>query len=182
MKFLFAGFAFAAIASAGTIGIGPWFEFGFDPDHAPIVAGCLPEDPAGVPCSAGIGSLNLDAAPWEFNAFTPVKLDVTDASLAGDSFSIFDFGVPIGSTSIVALGPFCGLDPNLCFASPAFSHASFVLPSGAHSLTIAVEAAQILGEGFLRIAPVPEPTYAGLFGIAIAACIGRWRLRKLRHV
>src|ERR1043166_9106643 len=32
---------------------------------------CRPADPGGVPCRAGLGSVNLDAPPWTFTATKP---------------------------------------------------------------------------------------------------------------
>jgi hypothetical protein len=173
MKTLLAFFLLATLAEAGSITVGPWYEFGFDPNHQPTVAGCLPDDPTGVPCRAGIGSLNLDTPPWTFTASSPVTLSVTDAFLSGDSFSIFDFGALVGSTPVVPMGASCGLDPNVCFADPAFSHATFGLLPGPHSLTITVQPAQILGEGFLRVQAVPEPSYVGLLAAVLALCMKR---------
>ena len=167
----------AATAIAGPISIGTWYEFGFDPNHFPMVAGCLPDDPAGVPCRPAIGTVNLDAPPWTFTAPAPVMLAVTDGFLAGDTFSVFDFGVLLGSTPAVLMGPSCGFDPNVCFADPDISHASFLLAAGSHSLTITVQPAQILGEGFFRVQTVPEPGYAGLVMVAAAL----WARRILRR-
>jgi hypothetical protein len=181
MRTLLALVLLAVAAEAGPISIGPWYEFGFDPDHFPSVAGCLPDDPAGVPCRAGIGSINLDAPPWTFTNSSPVLLTVTDAFLAGDSFSVFDFGALVGSTPIVGLGPFCGLDPNVCLADPAFSHASFNLPAGPHSLTITVQAAQLLGEGFLMVSSVPEPSYSGVFAVLVVLCFVRISRNRMQH-
>jgi hypothetical protein len=160
MRLLCVCLVFAGIAAAGPISLGPWYEFGFDPNHTPGVSGCQPADPAGVPCRAGVGSLNLDAPPWTFIAPSLVSLTVTDAFLSGDSFSVFDFGTLVGSTPSVPLaGISCGFDPSVCLADPAFSHATFLLSAGAHSLTLVVQPAQILGEGFFRVQAVPEPSY-----------------------
>src|SRR5207249_3183248 len=91
---------------------------------------------------------------------TAVSLSVTDSFLAGDSFTIFDFGALVGSTPTVSLsGISCGFDPNVCLTNPAFSHATFLLSAGPHSLTITVQPAQIQGEGFFRVQAVPEPSY-----------------------
>jgi hypothetical protein len=117
MRPLIPSLVFAAIAAAGPISIGPWYEFGFDPNHAPVVSGCLPDDPTGLLCRTGIGTLNLDTPPWTFTAPVPVIIDVTDGFLAGDSFTVFDFGVLVGSTPVVPLGPGCGVDPNVCFVA-----------------------------------------------------------------
>jgi hypothetical protein len=106
---------------------------------------------------------------------------VTDGFLAGDGFTIFDCGALIGSTSVVLLGPSCGLDPNVCFPHLALSHASFLLLSGTHSLVITVQPAQILGEGFLRVQAVPEPISTGLIAMTITIWIVGLRYRHGRQ-
>ena len=158
-----------------------WYEFGFDPDHFPIASGCQPDDPAGVPCRPGIGTVNLDAPPWTFVSPTAVDFTITDGFLAGDSFGVLDFGVVVGSTPLVPLnGHSCGLDPRICVVDPEMSHDSFLLPAGSHSITVFVNAAQILGEGFFEFAPVPEPSTdllltSALFVIWCAARASRLR-------
>jgi hypothetical protein len=157
--------------------LGQWYEFGFDAVHLSAVIGCQPADPVGVPCRVGIGSLNLDAPPWTFTAPTPVNLSVTDAFLSGDNFTILDFGALVGSTPAVPLaGISCGFDPNVCLTDPAFSHATFLLPAGPHSLTMVVQPAQLLGEGFFRVQAVPEPSYIlviAMFASLLAKSRGR---------
>jgi hypothetical protein len=166
MRLLVVCLMFAGVATAGPISLGQWYEFGFDPNHSPGASGCQPADSAGVPCRAGIDSLNLDAPPWTFTAPTSVSLSVTDAFLPGDSFTVLDFGAVVGSTPAVPLvGISCGFDPNACLIDPAFSHATFLLSPGAHSLTVVVQPAQIQGEGFFRIQAVPEPAYVMVIAV-----------------
>jgi len=177
MKTLPAALLYASLAVAGPITIGQWYEFGFDPSTHPFAAGCLPADPLGVPCgNTEIGSVELDSPPWTLTALLPVQAQFTDALLAGDSFSIFDFGALVGSTPVVPPDGFCGLDTNICFANPAVSHASFDLAAGPHSLTVRVQEAQIQGEGFVRLLVVPEPSYLGL----VAALLGFGVARLVR--
>ena len=139
---------------------GIWYEFGFDPNHSPLAAGCQPDDPGGVPCRPGIGSVNLDTPPWTFTSPAPVDFTITDGFLSGDFFDVLDFGGLVGSTPAVAFGHSCGLDPDICLADSEASHNSFWLPAGNHSITVSVHPAQILGEGFIRFTPVPEPSTA----------------------
>jgi hypothetical protein len=172
--------AWALPVSAGPVGLNTWYEFGFDPNHAPAVAGCQPADPTGVPCRTGINSTFLDAPPWTFVTPSPVNLAVTDALLQGDSFDVFDSGIAVGSTpSVPSSGANCGLDPSVCFADPRISHATFLLPTGTHALTIDAHAAQILGEGFFRLDEVPEPSTFGLTAL-ILACSCCYACRKRR--
>jgi hypothetical protein len=152
---------------------GIWYEFGFDPNHSPLAAGCQPEDPGGVPCPPGIGSVNLGSPPWIFTSPTLVDFTITDGFLSGDFFDVLDFGVLIGSTPAVAFGNSCGLDPNICVVDSEMSHNSFLLPAGDHSITISVYPAQILGEGFIQFTPVPEPSTALLMICSVLVVI--WR-------
>jgi hypothetical protein len=160
---------------AGSISPNIWYEFGFDPNHAPSAAGCQPADPSGVPCRPGIGTVNLDNPPWAFALPTAVDFTITDGFLAGDSFDVLDFGVLIGSTPSEPLsGHSCGFDPRICLVDPAMSHASFPLPAGPHSISIFVRPAQILGEGFFEVT-VPEPSS---FLVGIASLVWMWKRKS----
>ena len=152
---------------------GIWYQFGFDPNHSPLAAGCQPDDPGGVPCRPGIGSVNLGTPPWTFTSPTLVELTITDGFLSGDFFDVLDFGVLIGSTPAVAFGNTCGLDPYICVADSEISHNSFLLPASDHSITILVHPAQILGEGFFQFTSVPEPSTAALMLCSILFVV--WR-------
>jgi len=171
----------ARSAVAGPIFLAEWYEFGFDPNHFPSVAGCQPADPSGVPCRAGTTPLLLDTPPWTFSSAGVLNLQITDAFLPGDRFSVYDFGVLIGSTPPVPVQlAMCGLDPNQCFTDPAFSHATFQLPPGSHSLTVTVQPAQLLGEGFFRVLAVPEPALSMLGGLTLLVFGGLARRRSRR--
>ena len=179
MRLLVVCLMWAGVAAAGPIALNQWYEFGFDPNHTPNVSGCQPADPGGVPCRAGIGSVNLDAPPWTFTAATAVSLSITDAFLAGDSFSVFDLGTLVGSTPAVPLTPVsCGFDPSVCFIDPAFSHATRLLQSGSHSITINFRPAQIQGEGFFRLQSVPEPSYIVVIAAFVLVLGGGERLLR----
>jgi hypothetical protein len=146
------------------------------------VAGCQPADATGVPCRTGINSTFLDSPPWTFLAPSPVQLTTTDAFLPGDSFDVFDSGMAVGSTPSVPIsGANCGLDPSICLADPGISHATILLASGPHAITFDVHATQILGEGFFRVAAVPEPSTFGVTAlvlISLCACRKLGRVRK----
>lgn len=169
-------------ASGGPIGFQQWYEFGFDPLHSPQVAGCAATEGASVACRPGIGSVFLDSPAWTFTTPQPVELNVTDGLLSGDFFDVFDAGTLIGSTPAVPLGLAvdCGLDPSVCFVTSRISHATFLLPAGSHSLTLDVHPVQVLGEGFFRLDPIPEPGTLALM-VLVGALAGVRYLVRSRH-
>jgi len=153
------------LAQGGSISLGEWYEFGFDPNHSPLASGCAPADPQGVPCRAGIGSIFLDMPPWIATSSSAMEITITDGLLAGDYFDVLVSGVTVGSTpAVTSSGLNCGLDPSVCDVTPGISHAQIVLPPGSFAITINVHPAQLLGEGFFRVDPVPEP---GGFGLGL---------------
>jgi hypothetical protein len=113
--------------------------------------------------------------PWTFTPPAPVVFTIADGLLSGDYFDVFDHGVLIGSTPSVPFFGDCGLDPRVCVLDPSMSHASFVLPAGAHSITVRVHEAQILGEGFFIVEAVPEPATVFLLGSGVALVARRRR-------
>lgn len=103
--------------------------------------------------------------PFTFSSATPTTLKVTDAFCAGDRFRIYDNGVLVGDTSVPTLTScdFPGFtdDPDTANASPSYSHATFALPPGAHSITV-----QVLvgpwgdGRAYIRIDGLTPPAAA----------------------
>lgn len=168
----------AAFAHADTIAPGLWYEFSFT-DVGVQARGCFPEDPDPsaldcLPSSAG-NSVFAPAPPWTFTSTARLRFVVTDAFLHGDSFDIFDEGVPIFSTPAVATdGNGCGDNPVVCLKDPLSSHASFLLSPGAHSITIFPDAIGDAGAAYFQI--VPEPAMLTMLCLALA---GRCLIRLI---
>ena len=92
------------------------------------------------------------SGPFTFDAVGPVRVDVTDTFNSGDVFEIFDNDVSIGSTSFVTPTISSIIDPETAFANSAYSHGSFDLGAGSHSITIKVTENPFgAGRGYLRV-------------------------------
>jgi len=81
------------------------------------------------------GAFNSEGA-FTFISGTPTTLKVTDSFINGDQFEVFDHGTPIGTTSVPANDHrHINGNPGAAFKNPFFSHGTFTLPAGSHSLT-----------------------------------------------
>jgi hypothetical protein len=78
------------------------------------------------------------SGPFYFSNFNPVTVDITDAFWAGDQFRIYDNGNPIGDTSSVPEAKPGVNDPNAAYLDSRYSHGSFRLTPGYHSISIEV--------------------------------------------
>ena len=109
------------------------------------------------------GSFDVEGA-YTFTSSAATTLKVTDAFIDGDQFAVFDNGNLVGTTSTPANdGTQIGFDPDGAFNSPLYSHGSFGLAPGAHSITVeTIAVADCCPEGaaFLRVdtSQLPFPT------------------------
>src|SRR5437867_2513200 len=151
---LFAACAFlvASGASATAIPLNQWEEFQFGATGSALAA-CTG-------CTAGDISVFAPDPPWTFTCATSCLLTVTDGFSSGDQFSFFDFGAPLGLTSVPTLGSNCGGAVLTCLGNAAFSHGLFSLAAGAHSITGIVSTSPFGGGAafFIVRALVPEPS------------------------
>jgi hypothetical protein len=121
----------------------------------------------------------------------PNRVDVTDCQCAGDSFRVVVDGQVVGTTPSVPPEPNCdrfSQDLDACFNDPAFSHASFQLGPGQHSVQI--EVAETIfsgGSGAVRahrvIQAIPTLSQIGL-AVFLLALLGAslFILRRRRAV
>jgi hypothetical protein len=124
---------------------------------------------------SGVGPVFAVEGAFTFTAGGDVEVKVTDDFCKGDRFRIYDFGVPVGDTSLVATGP-CPNDPfsvgpDAAFVDPTYSSGTFPLGPGSHSITIEVITNPFgSGDGYIRVdsagptIPLPEVSeeYPGL--------------------
>jgi hypothetical protein len=119
--------AVAAAVSPCTAYAGPvvvdsgWYRFCFGPSGTPA-HDC--NDPDAV-------SVN----PWTFYSAQPVWVNVTDAFIVGDSFTVSIDGIPF-TTPSVRYDDFWTEQPDIAFASPVYSHGSWLLGAGFHSVDV----------------------------------------------
>lgn len=161
---------------------GPWLVFLFGGTGSMATA-CMGG------CVVGAGSVEAPATPWTFVSATPVRVRITDAFAIGDRFELFDGGMSVGTT-IVPPGGAGGIsDPAPAFASGQYSTGEFILPAGAHSLTLTAIASPFgAGAAYFRVdtagpppgpGVIPEPGSCTLLGAGLAL-LGLWRWRKSR--
>ena len=154
----------ATSAQATGILSGVWYTFQFGATGSALDA-CTS-------CTVGNIGVAAPSAPWTINLAGPFQLIVTDGFLAGDRFELFDFGVSLGLTSLVSStsGGDCSNNVLGCLANPLFSHGTFLLGAGPHSLTGTVTISPFgAGAAFfiIRAVAVPEPGSLALIGLAL---------------
>jgi trimeric autotransporter adhesin len=103
--------------------------------------------------SGGDGAV-ADGSPFAVNAAAPVVFSVTDAFCRGDRFTISDGATTLGTTSAVAVmacpSPGDTADPAVAFTDPSYSHGTFALAAGSHSIGIVVSTSPFGGGGAFR--------------------------------
>jgi hypothetical protein len=152
-------------ARAAPIVSGTWYTFGFGGTNSALVNGT----------GFALGNIGVVApdAPWTINLAGPFQLIVTDGFNAGDRFELFDFGVSLGLTSLVSStsGANCSNAVLACNADPLFSHGTFLLGVGNHSITGTVPISPFGGgAGFFiirAVTQVPEPGSLALVALAL---------------
>ncbi len=90
--------------------------------------------------------------PFTFSSATPAVVSVTDDFNQGDQFRVFDNSVVLGDTNPVPPGNGGEVGPVAAFSDPAYSHGSFLVGAGSHSITIQAIASPFGGgRGYIRV-------------------------------
>jgi hypothetical protein len=128
--------AFATAVTTGT-----WYCMEWDGPVGTTVFNC-----GAYTGSEGTPVADPGPAPWTYSG--PATLLVTDLGFDGDQFNVFDNTSLIGTTSVpVDDDDTCGNDPVICFVDEKFSHGTFILGPGSHSITMTLAAEGQLGDG-----------------------------------
>ncbi len=156
----------AVSAHAGPLALDQWYTFGFGATGSALSSG--------TGFVIGQRSIAIDDSPWTFDCRAGTgghcKLIITDGFLSGDEFQIFNFGIPIFSTPVVAdIGADCGNDEEACLASSDHSQRTYILNPGAYSFSgVVTDSPFSGGAGFLKLV-VPEPGGLALVGVGLLA-------------
>jgi len=129
-----------------------------------------------------LSAFDSSAAPVSFTITlqSAAQLNVTAAGYAGDVFQVFDNASSLGSTSTPTgtNTDYADLNFDQAFSSNKWSHGSWTLSAGTHTITglVTISALQA-GAGAIQVIAVPEPTsYAMLMaGLGLIGLIARRR-------
>jgi PEP-CTERM motif len=149
-------------AQATGILSGVWYTFQFGATGSALDA-CTS-------CTVGNIGIAAPSAPWTINLAGPFQLIVTDGFLSGDQFQLFDNNVSLGLTSAPVAGGDCSNLVLTCLANASFSHGTFLLGAGNHSISGTIPVSPFgSGAGFfiIRAVAVPEPGSLALVALAL---------------
>ena len=140
--------------------------------------------PSGGPCPVNSG-IGIVGNTMTFSSLFGTVLQVTDAFISGENFRVVIDGQTFFTPAATPFAVVNVFDPNEAFANPGYSHGSWSLTPGAHSVDIfAVNTATPSsgGAAYVRVltSTVPEAsTYAYMLAGLLTLGVGARRRRKV---
>jgi hypothetical protein len=166
----------AAAASASTVSVNTWYEFGFGGTDSALISGN-----GFIPGTNPVPTVAPDA-PWEFTLASAGTLFVTDMFNSGDQFELFNDGISLGLTSNPVEGSNCGSDLTCAILNTNLSSGSFALAAGTYSITGLVRLSPFgggAGAFIISTTPVPIPAALPLLASGLGALgFAGWRRNK----
>jgi len=162
---------FSGASYAGPITTDSWVGFCFGNSGSAASAGCQNE------------AAQSSGNDFTFSLASISELKVTDAFLYGDTFKVYDFGSLLFTTNTVPTFGSGASNPDAAWADASFSHGSYVLGTGNHSISVFADTSPHgSGGAYLGVftSAVPEPeTYAMLLaGLGMMGAVARRRQQK----
>ena len=174
-----AALALSAPAFATNITINP--DGAWNPFDVDDVIALTPGSTEWIDATTGLSGYHGDGSKISFSITlsSAAYLTVVDAGYAGDTFTVFDNTVALGTTSpaVNSYPNTIGTNFNAALLNPNYSQGVFLLGAGTHSITGELLASAVDGSlvpfnatvGALKVAPVPLPAGLWLLG---SACVG----------
>lgn len=115
------------------------------------------------------------SSPYDFTLAGDALFSISDCCTPGDTWSVYDWGTLILTTTFTVYIPW-GLGDPTEWMDPAYSHGIALLGAGAHSLTVQGDCGGGCPAGFYsRLDSLPEPASIGGLLLGLVGLLYRRR-------